>query len=157
MLDHCDALAQRLVCCGHKTRYPGIPKVDLVKIWKGTAWANKFGRTFCNLILIPAVATFTSDVLLLLALYRPWFTIIFLSLCGTIIAAVMWITAFILMFLTLSGFINYLHMFSALMMAFFHCWLAYTPLRLEWDPDYDSFMRMFKRLRRNQWRMLNDE
>lgn len=86
--------------------------------------------------------------MLVLALYRPWFTIILLSLCGTLVAAIFWITAFVAVLTTFSDDRPYGMVFLAPYLAFCHCALTYTALRLEWDPDYDSFFRMFKRLKR---------
>jgi hypothetical protein len=92
--------------------------------------------------------TVVADGILLLALYRPWFTLIFLSLCGTIIAAIVWITAFIAMLTTFSDYRPYAMVFFAPFIACCHCALAYIALKLEWDPDYDSLIRMFIRLKR---------
>lgn len=92
--------------------------------------------------------TIVAESILVLALYRPWFTVIFLSLCGTIIAAIVWITAFIAILTTFSDYRPYAMVFFAPCIAYCHCALAYTALKLEWDPNSDSLIRMFVRLKR---------
>lgn len=98
--------------------------------------------------LIPVLFTFFANGILTLAFYRPWFIMIFLSLCGTIIAALVWVTAFIAMLTTFSEYRPYAMVFFAPFIAYCHCALAYTALKLEWDPDCDSLIRMFIRLKR---------
>ena len=98
--------------------------------------------------LIPIFFTFVSNVTLIRALCRSRFSTIFLSVCGTIIAAIVWLIAFIAMLTNFSAYRLSTMVFFAPGIALMHCELACIALNLEWDPDYDSFLRMFKRFRR---------
>lgn len=51
----------------------------------------------------------------------------------------------------------YMMMLVAPLIVYTHYSRARMSLYLEWDPDYDSFRRMFRRLRQNHWRRPNDD
>jgi len=93
---------------------------------------------------VPPLISFAATGILTAALYQPRFFVILLSLCSAVAAICVWAVVFVI---GIRDFYTQLP-FGISIIAFFvicsHCALVPFSMRLEWDPDYESFWQKLR-------------